>query len=67
MEAIGFCLRRFGEKVAITQARIWAEFVIMKRNSWSKDAEQIVHEMLGRTLWNVLVVAAKIRYEGTLK
>jgi len=41
--------------------------VVITRNSWSKDAEEIVHEMLGRTLRDVLVVAAKIRYEGTLK
>ena len=34
-----------------------AEFVIIKRDSWSKDAEDIVREMLGRTLRDVLVVA----------
>jgi molybdate transport system substrate-binding protein len=36
------------------------EFVIIKRNSWSKDAEAIVREMLGRTLRGVLVVAARV-------
>jgi len=34
-----------------------AEFVIIKRNSWSKDTEEIVREMLALTLRDVLVVA----------
>lgn len=37
-----------------------AEFVIINRNSWSKDAEAIVREMLGRTLRDVLVGAATV-------
>jgi len=54
-------------RLLLLRQEVGAEFVIIKRNSWSKDAEEIVHEMLGRTLRDVLVVAAKIRYEGTLK
>jgi hypothetical protein len=37
-----------------------AEFVIIKRDSWTKDAEEIVREMLGRTLRDVLVVAPTV-------
>jgi hypothetical protein len=71
MEAIGVLSEIDHEdlvrRLLLLRQEFGAEFVIIKRNSWSKDAEEIVHEMLGRTLRDVLVVAAKIRYEGTLK
>ena len=45
------------KRLLLLRQEFEAEFVIIKRNSWSKDAEEVVREILGRTLRDVLVVA----------